>query len=112
MVGGETSLSYLFLKNDSLRFLHMGAYIDAHFATRDDALRLSFGPQIGWLFFGVDGGLATQSGELGWAARLFVSSGFIGGFVRAISIDAFEFEAGVLLKWPLQLFPRFEFAKP
>jgi hypothetical protein len=104
-VGAEISVAYNALPHD----LFAGAYVDALYDTLARRARIGFGPELGYTFFGVDGGPAidaTPGGPtLGWYGRIFASAAFVDVYARAGGFPsepsgAVFFEGGLMLKLP------------
>lgn len=102
-VGGELSLVRL----REGRWL--GLYADAFHDWGTDATYVTAGPELGWRFVGVDGGVALRrrDGDLepGASVRLLVSAGVLGAYVRYARFDATDDEhvlqVGAMFKLPL-----------
>lgn len=79
LFGAEASLTRLD------RFF-WGGWVDAVYDVVPRSFRFGIGPEIGWSILGVDGGFVGQvehgAFRPGIAARLFLSFGSFGGFVR------------------------------
>jgi hypothetical protein len=89
-----------------------GGYADVLWDTGSDRVRMSLGPEIGWAFFGLDGGPLLQIGggavHPGFATRVLVTLGFVSTYVRMGGVagdhSAQPFtEFGALLKYPIHL---------
>jgi hypothetical protein len=84
-----------------------GLYADAGWDVGQDAAIVTAGPQLGWAFVGLDGGLASRFGEerdLGGAARLLLTFGVFSIHGRYIYLpDAAEHlgQVGITFKLPL-----------
>lgn len=83
-----------------------GLYGDIGWDFGQDAALVTAGPQLGWAFVGMDGGVAARlsDGELGGAGRLLLSFGFFGLYARYIYFpDSAEHlgQTGILLKLPM-----------
>ncbi|MBU0553213.1 hypothetical protein KJ940_17215 [Myxococcota bacterium] len=91
--------------------LWLGGYFDALYHGASETLRLSLGPEIGLLFFGLDGGVSLESGpsgsEVGYVLRALVAFVAITPYLRYgqrfTGDQGYFFEGGLLLKLPLQL---------
>jgi len=108
VLGAEASVARFPIENDWFG----GGYVDALYDFGNRRTRLSLGPEIGYRLFGLDGGLAAQTGggrtDLGWYGRGFFTLGVFSIYARTGSFpgapDPRAFlEGGVLLKWPIQL---------
>jgi hypothetical protein len=85
-----------------------GAYLDAVYDVGTDRVRFSFGPELGLLCFGVDGGLLLDVGEgqvrHGFVVRPMLAARWVFPYVRFGAVsgdDPYNFsEVGVLLKYP------------
>lgn len=85
-----------------------GAFLDVVVDLERESARLSFGPELGYRIFGVDGGFVLESGpdrtRYGMAIRPLLTFVFIDPYARLgwLSEGAGVFtEFGVLLKYPL-----------
>lgn len=58
LLGAEVSVPYV----DMDRLLWGGLYIDGAYDTANSSTRFSIGPELGWGYFGVDGGFVHQFG--------------------------------------------------
>ena len=106
LLGGELSLVYM--ASDQL---FVGGFADVNHDFGRDVTRVVIGPEVGWLFFGVDAGLAIELTEpdtrLGVALRPFAS--FLGFASLYLRVEVFETapvvigEVGLLLKFPLPI---------
>ncbi len=89
----------------------LGAYVDGVWDFSADALRVSAGPELAWMMFGLDGGYMMQrrAGQLkhGANARVFISLVYVALYARggATFGEAPErmMELGLLLKLPVKL---------
>jgi len=87
----------------------LGGYVDGEydFATRTG--RITLGPELGWDFLGLDGGLAVERApgktNVGYALRGVITLGFVQGFerVEVFGDGSAQLEAGVLVKRPKDL---------
>jgi|SRR5690554_969196 len=59
IAGGEVSVGAI------KELLWAGAYLDAVYDSGADRVRLSVGPEVGFLLLGVDGGFMVETGERG-----------------------------------------------
>lgn len=102
-VGGELSLVRL----REGRWL--GLYADGYHDWGTDATYVTAGPELGWRFFGIDGGPALRFRdddlEPGATVRLSAGVGVLAVYVRYARFDATDddhvIQLGALLKLPL-----------
>jgi hypothetical protein len=84
-----------------------GGYVDAGWDLGQDAALVTGGPQLGWAFVGLDGGLAARFGEereLGGAGRLLITFGFLslhGRYIYLPGAGEHLGQVGVTFKLPL-----------
>jgi hypothetical protein len=112
-IGAEVSAVHYIDNIEMLRgggFLWaMGGYADALWDFGSDSFRMSVGPELVWLFFGIDGGYLLQlhDGAIGHglAGRAFFSLGFVSFYSRIGStwgaVDDTFMEVGFLFKIPI-----------
>ena len=87
----------------------LGGYADADFDFETHAGRMTVGPELGWDFLGLDGGLALEraSGKtnVGFALRGVVTFGFVQVYERGerFADGSTQLEVGILLKRPTDL---------
>jgi len=103
-LGGEVSLAYV----DGRNATWYGGYFDAGYDFGSKGTRVSLGPEYGYYYCGVDGGLLLEERATGWG-KGFVARGYATIGVAAIYArygqvvtddrDRF-FELGLLLKLP------------
>lgn len=105
LLGGEVSALYLWHRDD---YTFLGGYADY---LRDFGVgvhRLSFGPEFGSHYCGIDGGAAIELGSgttrLGWRTRVFGTLAFItlyvGEWYRPEGETNWSTEIGFLFKVP------------
>lgn len=104
-LGGELSLVRQFRE-----FAWLGGYVDGVYDFGIDQTRLSIGPEVGWSALGLDVGyllaLDAEGQHSGLTARPLVTIGYVAGFARVTHVfdqSKTWLEAGVLLKYPLEL---------
>jgi hypothetical protein len=105
-LGGELSFANV---SD---LLWLGAYFEAAHAFASDETRLGFGPELGYLFFGLDAGYLLTTGaasgtQHGVSLRPMLTIGFVSAYFRSAwlfgdNADWFA-ELGVMLKLPMPL---------
>lgn len=104
VLGAEASLVYF---HGARSPLWVGLYADGSRDLGPRVFRASFGPEIGWGFLGLDGGLALEQGGLrAVVARALFTVGLVSAFVRVgryvgEAPERGYTELGLLLKWPL-----------
>jgi hypothetical protein len=86
----------------------LGGYVDGAYDFGQSAAMVTAGPELGYAFFGVDGGLAAYFGDdgprLGPQGRLMVSVGFFtlfGRYTYLVEPEAHVGQAGVIFKLPV-----------
>jgi hypothetical protein len=108
--GSFVVLAFTESKYFSLPTVWGGGYVDAVWDTAAGRGRVSVGPEIGYMVFGVDGGLVTQFGggevRLGGCVRPMLTIGVISLYVRLTFVPSDPevdqtTEIGILLKYPL-----------
>jgi hypothetical protein len=115
-LGGEASLVYARDEGEKGFYpdvtLWVGGYVDGLYDFGNEVGRLSFGPEIGYRYVGVDGGPLIQfdDGDVfaGGQVRLVGGVGVVASFVRLGFIPEDErihriLEVGFLLKFPALL---------
>ncbi len=89
-----------------------GAYVDGLYDFGSSSTRFSVGPELGWMFGGIELGYLTQYVDKqfyhGFRAALVVTFGLISGYCRwghlFRPLEETDFaELGVLLKFPFPL---------
>lgn len=105
VVGAELSLV-----RQTQEFAWFGAYADGVYDFGREQWRLSIGPELGWSAFGLDAGyllaLDDAGAHNGLTARPLVSIGYVAAFGRVshlFDVGQTWFEAGLLLKYPVEL---------
>ncbi len=105
MAGGEVSLAYLSTRSG----VWGGVYGDAVYDFGLGGARWSFGPELGYSFFGLDGGLAVQNvngrAEWGYQGRVVFTLAALAAFIRIGNFPHSEThkstgEIGFLIKVP------------
>jgi hypothetical protein len=108
LLGAEVSVVHL----SDEKLIWLGGYVDGVYDTARSVGRFSVGPELGWTFFGIDGGLLAQVGgarvDPGVVVRPVVTIGWLGLYARyghVFSGDALEDfgDVGLLLKYPLEV---------
>jgi len=105
LIGAELSVVHL-----GDRYVWFGGYADFVADRGSDRARLSIGPEIGWKYFGIDGGFVLETGDRlrpGVALRPLLSAGFATLGLRGVKTfgdgGATLFELGFLLKIPIPI---------
>jgi hypothetical protein len=89
-----------------------GGYADALFETNQVTGRFSIGPEVGWAFVGVDGGvvgfLHDARFDPGLAIRPMLTFGFVSLYFRGEKLflpgqQVDDGQVGLLVKWPFEL---------
>lgn len=96
LLGGELSLVRL----APTTHLYAGIYADALHA---DRWRISAGPELGWRWFGIDGGYATDGTHDGFVVRPFASIALLTLGARVGKLDGWFGELDLLVKLPIAL---------
>jgi hypothetical protein len=114
----SADLGYLFGVEGSLVYFPLphatwgGGYVDAVYDTGTKHARFSVGPEFGFTFIGLDGGLVVQPGTertaIGFQGRVLLTLGVVSVYARwgklpALDVDATFREIGILLKFPILL---------
>jgi CTP:molybdopterin cytidylyltransferase MocA len=102
LLGGEVSVTRL------MRQTWFGLYGDAVWDFGQGAALITAGPQLGFAFVGLDGGVAWRPGEqsaLGGAGRLVLTAGFFSIYLRYMYVQSgvgaeHLGQAGVMFKLP------------
>jgi hypothetical protein len=104
--GAEASLVFV-----NQNFFWHGAYVDAGYDFANGKSRISLGPEFGWAYVGIDGGVLLQPQSHGWGKGFVVrplitlsvvALYFRYGQVLSVQEDRFA-EFGFLFKYPLHL---------
>lgn len=106
VLGGEGSIA--FVNHD---FLWAGGYVDAVHDFGANATRITIGPELGLLIFGVDGGLvlSTRDGvHAGMCGRLLMTVGALAAYARVGTVfsspqEGTYGELGILVKIPIPI---------
>jgi hypothetical protein len=88
-----------------------GGYMDARYDLTAEEGRVSFGPEVGFAFFGIDAGIYRRIGpgpdQWGMQVRPMITTGIFtlyGAYGSTVGASTTNFyEAGILLKVPIQL---------
>jgi hypothetical protein len=86
-----------------------GGYVDGDYDFGTNTIRFTLGPEIGWDFLGLDGGVAVErtpdKTNVGYALRGVFTLAFVQGFerVEVFGDGSAQVEAGVLVKRPKDL---------
>jgi len=108
ILGGEASLVYL----TDITLLWAGGYVDGFHDFGTGASRFSIGPEVGWMFGGIELGYLTQWFDKrfhhGFRAGVVLTLGLISAYCRWGHLfglpDESDFaELGVLLKFPFPI---------
>ncbi len=87
----------------------VGGYVDGVYDFANHAARVTLGPEVGTEVVGIDGGLAVEATadqvHVGFALRPVLTFGYVQLFFRWEELTAVgsQYEAGTLLKWPVEL---------
>jgi hypothetical protein len=114
LAGGEISLAHAAIGRDMvlpIPELWYGGYLDVVYDAGVERTRIGFGPEVGYAFFGADGGLVVEVGEgvrFGAAIRLLAMGPFVAlfarqGFMGGDPGGTFFTEVGALAKLPVPL---------
>jgi len=108
VLGGEASVVYL----TDVTLLWIGGYVDGVHDFGKGASRFSAGPELGWMFGGIELGYLTQwmdeQFHHGFRVGLIVTFGILAGYVRwghlfGVVEESDFGEIGVLLKFPFPI---------
>lgn len=112
ILGAEASLVFVAMTESKFFTLPTfwgGAYVDALWDTAAGRGRASIGPEVGYMIFGVDGGVVAQAGggpvRLGGCVRPMITIGILSLYVRLTFVPSDPevdetTEIGLLIKYP------------